>query len=93
MQQEEAQKSWARGGNGLTLFHATTGFISIGVHRGAAWCEKVTTQLISTSKGLFEVVDKKTSRSYQLAYTITSLSVFYLYFINFLFFSYMYLIY
>ena len=73
--QEDAQSSWIYGGNGICLYHVTEGKISVGVMQGAAWCEQVNTQLISSSKGLFEVVDPVTRRGYQLAYSVTAMSV------------------
>eukprot|EP01041_Mallomonas_annulata_P001683 gene1683-3255_t len=73
VKREEAQSSWLMGGNGLTMFFAADGNIAIGINRGVAWCEQVHTQLISSSKGLFEAIDRRTGRGYQLAYSLSSM--------------------
>jgi len=73
--QDEAQDCWIHGGSGITLFHAAESKIAIGILQGTAWCEQVNTKPISSSKGLFEIVDKRTNMGYQLAYKVTSMPV------------------
>lgn len=71
LQHEAMQATWLYGGNGLTMFYTDSNKISIGAVRGTAWCEQVNTKLLSSSKGLFEILDKRSKKGYQLAYSVS----------------------
>ena len=72
--EESVKANWVSGGNGLVLFHSTDKVAMLGVNMGECWSDELSLSSVGTNtKSPFEVVDNKINKSYQLAYSITSL--------------------
>lgn len=73
IQSDDASNSWVDGMNGLTLFNYSNETVSFGVRGGEFWSPLMHMKKISSGKGPFEIIDRKTNRSYQLCYSVQSM--------------------
>lgn len=62
--------SWAKGGNGITLFNCENGRVKLGVNKGRAVLEKSFSIQSLGNKVALEIVDTTTGIGYQIAYKI-----------------------
>ena len=65
-----AEKGWARGGYGCTLFNCENGRVKLGVNRGSAWTERSFSIKTLGDKVPLEIADSVTDMGYQLAYRV-----------------------
>jgi hypothetical protein len=65
-----ADRSWLEGGNGVTLFHAESDTVSIGIQGGEMLSNDISINMSRDSWfGSFEIIDWSNFKSYQPSYT------------------------
>eukprot|EP01034_Spumella_vulgaris_P021564 gene21564-27602_t len=73
--QSAADQCWTEGSDGLSLFYAVDGIITVGANRGSVWSDEISvdTSKNAASKGSLEIESPATNMCYQLSYSLSHL--------------------
>ena len=69
----DAELSWTEGGNHVALFQADDGNVEVGLYNGTTWSSALPLPKLGASKTRFEIKDKISHRTLQLAYSLAPL--------------------